>query len=65
MIRDIQLQVSPGVGKEAPKSFELKFFFKFRKSSLSLWLSTGMTSKEIVGTLLDFIKKMLLLMEEQ
>lgn len=58
MIRNIELSVAHGAVAEAPKQFELKFFLNFRKSPVSIWISTDMKKSEVIGTLLDFIKRL-------
>jgi hypothetical protein len=58
MIRSIELNVVHGVVAEAPKQFELRFFLNFRKFPVSLWISTDMKKSEVIGTLLDFIKRL-------
>ncbi|MGV8131217.1 MAG: hypothetical protein ACP5N7_03920 [Candidatus Pacearchaeota archaeon] len=55
----IKVNTSVGAVSEAPKTFEIVFTFKDGNlpSELSLWISEELTAKELIGTLLNFIGK--------
>lgn len=57
----IKVNTSVGAVSEAPKTFEIVFTFMDGNlpSQLSLWISEELTAKELIGTLLNFIDKII------
>ena len=61
MIRDIKLETFHGATSEAPKTYQISFFFKFRKTPATLYLKSDMGIKEFYMELIDFIKVVMVL----
>ena len=61
MIQHITLNTSHGAVEEAPKQWEIIFLLGDGKSpsTLSLWLSSDMTLKEFMRTMLEFVSKLI------
>lgn len=53
ILREVRLE------KNSETTFEIMFFFTFRKAPISLWISTETTRKEFLSTLLDFQRKVI------
>lgn len=60
MIKNITVDIGNGAVSEAPKTFEIIFQMSDGVSPtiVSLWLSSDMTKKEFVKTMLDFVSKL-------
>jgi hypothetical protein len=64
MIRNVEVHIAHGAVDEAPKIFEIKFFIKFKKNPVTLWLSSDMTQNDFLRSLVSFLNVLILIGEE-
>ena len=60
----VELEIHHGPVDEAPKMFELKFWFSKNRNPISIWLRSEMTNKEVIFQILEFVERVLFLDEE-